>query len=91
MRTNAQEAILSAYFVSIGKLTPRDPAQAAPELCRITTSLNRLQFRPHRAARAAQARPTNPDQGRAETSGLGPQSPLEQTANGFARRSRPKN
>ena len=91
MLTNAQEAILSVYIVSIGKRTPRDAAQDAADLCRIATSLNRLQFRHQRAAGPAQANPTNPDQGRAGTSGLGPQSPLEQTANGFARISRPKN
>jgi hypothetical protein len=42
MRTNTQEAILSAYIVSIGKRTPRDAAQDAAELCRLANSLNRL-------------------------------------------------
>jgi hypothetical protein len=42
MRTNTQEAVLSAYIVPIGKRTPRDAAQDAAELCRIATSLNRL-------------------------------------------------
>ena len=42
MRTNTQEAIVSAYIVSIGKRTPRDAAQDAAELCRFATSLNRL-------------------------------------------------
>jgi hypothetical protein len=42
MRTNTQEAVLSAYIVSIGKRAPRDAAQDAAELCRLATSLNRL-------------------------------------------------
>jgi hypothetical protein len=42
MRTNTQEALLSAYIVSIGKRTPRDAAQDAAELCRFADSLNRL-------------------------------------------------
>jgi hypothetical protein len=42
MRTITQEAILSAYIVSIGKRTPRDAAQDAAELCRLANSLNRL-------------------------------------------------
>lgn len=42
MRTNTQEAIVSACIVSIGKRTPRDAAQDAAELCRLATSLNRL-------------------------------------------------
>jgi hypothetical protein len=42
MRTNTQEAIVSAYIVSIGKRTPRDAAQDAAELCRFANSLNRL-------------------------------------------------
>ena len=42
MRTNAQEAIVSAYIASIGKRTPRDAAQDAAELCRLANSLNRL-------------------------------------------------
>jgi hypothetical protein len=42
MRTSTQEAVLSAYIASIGKRTPRDSAQDAAELCRLATSLNRL-------------------------------------------------
>ena len=42
MRTNMQEAVLSAYIVSIRKRTPRDAAQDGAELCRLATSLNRL-------------------------------------------------
>lgn len=42
MRTNTQEAVLSAYIASIGKRTPRDAAQDAAELCRLEASLNRL-------------------------------------------------
>jgi len=42
MRTNTQEAVLSAYIASIGKRTPRDAAQDAAELCRLANSLNRL-------------------------------------------------
>ena len=42
MRTNAQEAVLSAYIASIGKRTPRDAAQDAAELCRFANSLSRL-------------------------------------------------
>jgi len=42
MRTNTQEAVLSAYIVSIGKRMPREVAQDAAELCRLATSLNRL-------------------------------------------------
>ena len=42
MRANTQEAVLSAYIVSIGKRTRRDAAQDAAELCRLATSLNRL-------------------------------------------------
>jgi hypothetical protein len=42
MRTNTQEAVLSAYIVSIGKRTPRDAAQDAVELYRLANSLNRL-------------------------------------------------
>jgi hypothetical protein len=34
MRTNTQEAVLSAYIASIGKRTPRDAASDAAELCR---------------------------------------------------------
>ena len=33
MRTNTQEAVLSAYIASIGKCAPRDAAQDAAELC----------------------------------------------------------
>jgi hypothetical protein len=42
MRTNTQEAIVSAYIVSIGKRTPHDAAQDAAELWRLANSLNRL-------------------------------------------------
>ena len=42
MRTNTQEAVLSAYIASIAKRTPREAAQDAAELCRLATSLNRL-------------------------------------------------
>ena len=42
MRTNTQEAVLSAYIASVGKRTPRDAAQDAAELCRFANSLNRL-------------------------------------------------
>ena len=42
MRTNTQEAVLSAHIVSIGKRTPRDAAQDAADLCRLANSLNRL-------------------------------------------------
>ena len=42
MRTNTQEAVLSAYIVSIGKRTPSEAAQDAGELCKLATSLNRL-------------------------------------------------
>ena len=42
MRTNAQEAGLSAYIASIRKRTPREAAQDAAELCRLATSLSRL-------------------------------------------------
>ncbi|MDE3110321.1 MAG: hypothetical protein KGL02_10310 [Acidobacteriota bacterium] len=42
MRTNAQEAVLSAYIASIGKRTPREAAQDAAALCRFANSLNRL-------------------------------------------------
>ena len=42
MRTNTQEAVLSPYIASIGKRTPRDAAQDAAELCRLTSSLSRL-------------------------------------------------
>ena len=42
MRTNTQEAVLSAYIASIGKRTPREAAQDATELFRLANSLNRL-------------------------------------------------
>src|SRR5690348_891368 len=42
MRTNTQEAIVSAYIVSIGRRTRRDAAQDAAELCRLANSLNHL-------------------------------------------------
>ncbi len=42
MRTNTQEAVLSAYIASLGKRTPRDAAQDGAELCRLANSLNRL-------------------------------------------------
>ena len=42
MRTNTQEALVSAYIVTIGKRTPRDAAQDAADLCRLANSLNRL-------------------------------------------------
>jgi len=42
MQTHTQEAVSSAYIVSIGKRTPRDAAQDAAELCRLPNSLNRL-------------------------------------------------
>ena len=41
MRTNTQ-AVLSAYIASIEKRTPRDAAEHAAELCRLASSLNRL-------------------------------------------------
>ncbi len=42
MGTNTQEAVLSAYITSVGKRTPREAAQDAAELCRLSNSLNRL-------------------------------------------------
>jgi hypothetical protein len=42
MRTNTQEAVLSAYIVSNGKRTRLDAAQDAAELCRLANSFNRL-------------------------------------------------
>jgi len=42
MRTNTQEAVLSAYIASIGKRTSRDAAQDAAELCRLASSLSHL-------------------------------------------------
>ena len=38
MRTNTQEALLSAYIASIGKRTPREAAQNTAELCRPANS-----------------------------------------------------
>ena len=37
MRTNTQEAVLSAYIVSIEKRTPREAAQNAAELSDLRT------------------------------------------------------
>jgi|SRR5437868_14712293 len=42
MRTQTQEAVLSAYIASIGKRTPREAAHDAAELCKSANSLNRL-------------------------------------------------
>ncbi len=42
MRTNTQEAVLSAYIASIGKRTPRKAGGNAAELCRFANSLSRL-------------------------------------------------
>jgi hypothetical protein len=42
MRTSTQEAVLSAYIVSVGKRAPREAAQDAADLCRLANSLNRL-------------------------------------------------
>jgi hypothetical protein len=42
MRTNAQEAVLSAYIASVGKRTPREAASDAAELCRLANLLSRL-------------------------------------------------
>ena len=42
MRTNTQEAVLSAYIACIGKRTPREAAQDAAELCRLANSLSHL-------------------------------------------------
>ncbi len=42
MRTNTQEAVLSAYIASIGKRTPREAADDAAEVCRLANSLSRL-------------------------------------------------
>jgi hypothetical protein len=42
MRTQTQEAVLSAYIASIGKHTPREAAHDATELCKSANSLNRL-------------------------------------------------
>ena len=36
MGTNTQEAVLSAYITSVGKRTPREAAQDAAELCRLS-------------------------------------------------------
>jgi hypothetical protein len=42
MRTQTQEAVLSAYIASIGKRTPREAAHDATELCKSANALNRL-------------------------------------------------
>src|SRR5438094_7333727 len=42
MRMNTQEAVLSAYIASIGKRSPREAAQDAADLCRLTNSLSHL-------------------------------------------------
>ena len=42
MRTQTQEAVLSAYIASLGKRTPREAAHDATELCKSANSLNRL-------------------------------------------------
>ena len=42
MRTETQEAVLSAYIASIGKRTPHEAAHDATELCRLANSLSRL-------------------------------------------------
>ena len=42
MRTQTQEAVLSAYIASLGKRTPRKAAHDATELCKSANSLNRL-------------------------------------------------
>jgi hypothetical protein len=42
MRTQTQEAVLSAYIASIGKRTPREAAHDATELWKPANSLNRL-------------------------------------------------
>src|SRR5437870_2457438 len=42
MRTQTQEAVLSAYIASIGKRTPHEAAHDAADLCRLANSLNRL-------------------------------------------------
>jgi hypothetical protein len=42
MRTNTQEAVLSAYIASIGKRSPREAAQNAAELCSLANSLSHL-------------------------------------------------
>jgi len=42
MRTQTQEAVLSAYIASIGKRTPREAAYDATELCKSANSLSRL-------------------------------------------------
>ena len=76
MRTNTQEAVLSAYIASIGKRTPRDAAQDAADIWRLATSLNRLNETACNRAlterQQRQAKPTNPDQDRAGTRGLVP-------------------
>jgi hypothetical protein len=42
MRTETQEAVLSAYIASMGKRTPHEAARDATELCNLANSLNRL-------------------------------------------------
>jgi hypothetical protein len=42
MREHTQEAVLSAYIVSLGKRTPRDAAQDAAKICNVARSLRRL-------------------------------------------------
>jgi hypothetical protein len=42
MRTQTQEAVLSAYIASIGKRAPCEAAHDATEPCRLANSLNRL-------------------------------------------------
>jgi len=42
MRTQTQEAVLSAYIASLGKRPPREAAYDATELCKSANSLNRL-------------------------------------------------
>jgi hypothetical protein len=42
MRTDTQEAVLSAYIAATGKRAPREAAQDAAELCRLVNSRSRL-------------------------------------------------
>jgi hypothetical protein len=42
MRTQTQEAVLSAYIACIGKRSPHEAAKDATELYRLANSLNRL-------------------------------------------------
>jgi len=42
MRTETQEAVLSAYIASIGQRTPHEAAHDTTEICRLANSLNRL-------------------------------------------------